>query len=218
MEKTNLIRDRYKELIRLVSLIGDEVRIDDRLRNNLTIHIFKDGKMYLVFDLSVCSENSNSIDIQWKISDSIGYIGSECFPDFFSPQRIFNKLICRITEWEQDVLSRNFDTSLRQAQAIENRIKKTFVRDWTLIDFTRQFGKMQVGTAMNHTTGETFPICRFIDEHGISTYAGFYSRLGSLTNEQIQERKHKLFVGQASNGKYYLHDNRINKIEDVDLN
>lgn len=214
---SNKIRERYGELIRLLSLIGNNTRIENETDSGLILHTYNDKEGLLTFKLTL---SNNSLDILWKISDSIGYIGSFCFPSFISSETIFQDLTSRISNWQNQVANSAFSTSLQKAIDINKDIKESFVKDWTLIDFRRKFGpRMQVGISTNSITKEKFPNCRFLDESGkTSTYVGFYSQLGSLTAKEIKENKYNLFVGQNSKGKYYLHDNNITKYEVVNLN
>lgn len=99
-----------------------------------------------------------------------------------------------------------------------NSYKKSslFVEDYTLLDFAREFGpKMQIG---EHTyNNKVFHTCIFIKPNGEITDVRFFSQLGELTKEQIRDRKAELFVGKMKSGKYYLHDENVEKWEEVDF-
>lgn len=80
------------------------------------------------------------------------------------------------------------------------------VNSWSLVEFARLHGKMQVGEFKNKETGETFKSCIFTNEAGNSLYVAFYSKLGILTPQQIKERKEDLKVGLLNTNKYVLYE------------
>lgn len=217
----NIIKNKYGELIRLISLIGDYVDIEDKAQNSLILHIYKDKKELLTFRINKGSLTSNSIDVLWKISDSFGYNKLTSFPDSYSQKNMFKKLITQITEWQHQVSISKLSESAVEALNIEEKINKTFAKDWPLFAFCAEFGPtVQLGEFKNHTTGKPFTKCRFINGDGNITYANFYSRLGSLTAEELIKRKDKLFVGlriMDGEEKYYIHGKDIVDFEIIDL-
>lgn len=96
----------------------------------------------------------------------------------------------------------------------ENNI---FIKDWTLIDFAKEFGpRMQVGEFYT-ISGKSYHKCVFTRPDGKQTYVGFFSQLGELTNQEISDRKNELKVGLTASQKYYLHDSNVEMWEDVKL-
>lgn len=90
------------------------------------------------------------------------------------------------------------------------------IQSWSLLEFAKNYIKMQVGNFVNSNTGEEFKSCIFFKEDGSYDYVGFHSQLGELTSAEISERKKKLKVGLTELGKYVLYDH-IEDWENVDL-
>ena len=80
------------------------------------------------------------------------------------------------------------------------------VKSWSLVDFAKLHGKMQVGEFRNSTTGESFKSCIFTDKDGNVVYVSFYSKLGVLTPQQIKEKRDVLKVGLHNTDKYVLYE------------
>lgn len=78
-------------------------------------------------------------------------------------------------------------------------------KSWTLFDFARQHGKMQVGEFTNKETGDVFKSCIFTNTNdGTRTYVAFSSAMGELTPQEIARQKNELIVVQLESGKYSL--------------
>lgn len=87
---------------------------------------------------------------------------------------------------------------------------------WPLLVFAQSHGKMKYGKCKNHSTGETFIACAFIQNNN-TIYVYFSKSLGILTIKEIQERKHDLKVIRSSAGKYYLFQKDYPEYEKVDI-
>ncbi len=92
-----------------------------------------------------------------------------------------------------------------------NEVKKSIVntdlvQSWSLLEFAKLHGKMQVGTFENRETGESFKSCIFTNSNGETIYVSFYSKLGELTPLQIKEKKDTLKVGLLKTSKYVLYE------------
>lgn len=114
MEETfsNIIRDKYKELIHHISLIGDEAKIEDRWsRLSLTIDVYKDKKRLLSFKLYKLSETDNTLEVAWGVLGKD--IGHWSLPDYFDQDYMFNRLVSVITNWYQDIINSNIDKILK---------------------------------------------------------------------------------------------------------
>lgn len=84
------------------------------------------------------------------------------------------------------------------------------VNSWTLLDFARQHGKMQVGEFKNKDTGELFKSCIFTKpDDGARTFVAFSSAMGELTPKEIAAQKNELTVVQLESGNYSLCKGRV---------
>ena len=92
----------------------------------------------------------------------------------------------------------------------------SILQSWSLLEFAKNYVKMQVGTFVNSNTGEEFKSCMFIKKDGTYDYVGFHSQLGELTPTEISKRRKELKVGLTESGKYILYDH-IYDWEIVDL-
>lgn len=92
----------------------------------------------------------------------------------------------------------------------------SILQSWSLLEFAKNYVKMQVGTFINSNTGEEFKSCMFIKKDGTYDYVGFHSQLGELTPDEISKRKKELKVGLTESRKYVLYDH-INDWEIVNL-
>lgn len=108
-----------------------------------------------------------------------------------------------------------FDYKIAEEECIEEN--NTFIlQSWSLLEFVKNYVKMQVGNFVNSNTGEEFKSCMFIKEDGSYDYVGFHSQLGELIPVEITKRKNDLKVGLTQSGKYVLYDH-IDDWEIVDL-
>lgn len=99
---------------------------------------------------------------------------------------------------EDQVITKNIVTN-----PVQN-LKMTSV---TLMDFAKQYGKMQVKTVANPTTNEVRSYCVFTNEQGIETKVEFGKALGALRPQEIAERKEQLVVVQKLDGSFELEAN-----------
>ena len=107
-----------------------------------------------------------------------------------------------------------FDNVIEEEYAEETNT--SILQSWSLLEFAKNYVKMQVGNFVNSNTGEEFKSCMFVKEDGSYDYVGFHSQLGTLTPAEISERKKELKVGLTELGKYVLYDH-IEDWENVDL-
>lgn len=107
-----------------------------------------------------------------------------------------------------------FDSTVLEEPAEETN--SSILQSWSLLEFAKNYVKMQVGNFVNSNTGEEFKSCMFVKEDGSYDYVGFHSQLGELTPAEISERKKELKVGLTESGKYVLYDH-IEDWENVDL-
>nr|DAU82415.1 MAG TPA: hypothetical protein [Crassvirales sp.] len=107
-----------------------------------------------------------------------------------------------------------FDNVAEEEYAEETNT--SILQSWSLLEFAKNYVKMQVGDFVNSNTGKEFKSCMFLKENGSYDYIGFHSQLGELTPAEISKRKKELKVGLTQSGKYVLYDH-INDWEIVDL-
>lgn len=107
-----------------------------------------------------------------------------------------------------------FDSTVLEKPTEETN--SSILQSWSLLEFAKNYVKMQVGNFVNSNTGKEFKSCMFLKEDGSYDYVGFHSQLGELTPAEISERKKKLKVGLTQSGKYVLYDH-IDDWENVDL-
>ncbi len=107
-----------------------------------------------------------------------------------------------------------FDSTVLEEPAEETN--SSILQSWSLLEFAKNYVKMQVGNFVNSNTGEEFKSCMFLKENGSYDYVGFHSQLGVLTPAEISKRKKELKVGLTNSGKYVLYDH-IDDWEIVEL-
>lgn len=93
---------------------------------------------------------------------------------------------------------------------------------WTLINFAKSHGKMQLGSFVNEDTGETWKSCIFTNpESGERTFVSFSRNMGELDAKTIKEQKDSLQVVECEtkegNPMFSLCKAGQNAWEDVDL-
>lgn len=141
--------------------------------------------------------------------------------EFWSTFIFFLIIIPFIVGYSVYFIKKFFCSSKASQDSQEKSFQKEynlFIENWTLIDFARTYGPtMEVGTFTNSITGEDFKICRFTDKDGKQTDVIFFSQLGELTPEEIAQKKNELKIGKMQNGKYYLHNGKIEMWQAVNL-
>ncbi len=94
---------------------------------------------------------------------------------------------------------------------------KIFMKDWSLIDFTKEYGpKMQVGR-FTKFNGKSYHKCIFTKDDGTQTFVRFFPQLGELTATEISNRKDELKVGLTVSKRFYLHSDNVEIWENVNL-
>ena len=79
------------------------------------------------------------------------------------------------------------------------------VKSWSLMDFAKQHGKMQVGEFANKATGVVFKSCIFTNPNdGTRVFVAFSAGIGELTPQEIVAMKNELQVVQLESGNYSL--------------
>lgn len=93
----------------------------------------------------------------------------------------------------------------------------TNTTSWSLSAFTKEFGKMKIGTFVNKETGDSFTSCVFTNEKGNKTFVSFSTKLGELTPEEIENRKDELLIVKNKSGKYNLVKAKKGTWKDVNI-
>ena len=83
-----------------------------------------------------------------------------------------------------------------------------FVRTWSLTDFAKKHGKMQICKSPDKNNRESYLKCRFVDNKRNNTYVNVSSKMQSITVEELVRDKERIRVGQLPDGKYVLYDFR----------
>lgn len=107
-----------------------------------------------------------------------------------------------------------FDSTVLEDPTEETN--SSILQSWSLLEFAKNYVKMQVGDFVNSNTEEEFKSCMFLKKDGSYDYVKFHSQLGELSPAEISKRKKELKVGLTQSGKYVLYDH-IDDWEIVDL-
>lgn len=222
MPKT--VYSKYSKLLRLFSQTHRSFQIT---RNEPEVVEFtlkgfeKDSLQYgsIVYPIKAFTFDSNNFTINSKSRVYIS-LHTTCeghdvhvektFHHSYDQTLMFNEIIesymKKIMETDNSSFDENKDT---EENHIEEKPKPKIIKTWSLLDFAREFGKMQVGEFINSETQETFKSCIFTKDN-TKTYVAFNSKLGVLTPKEIVERKNSLIVVQVDSGMYSLCEDFIN--------
>lgn len=117
-----------------------------------------------------------------------------------------------------DIIERKYNYKFGSTvlEELAEETNSSILQSWPLLEFAKNYVKMQVGNFVNSNTGKEFKSCMFLKKNGTYDYVGFHSQLGELTPAEISKRKKELKVGLTESGKYILYDH-IDDWEIVDL-
>lgn len=107
----------------------------------------------------------------------------------------------RTTAW--DDVDEKDDGVNRWIDEEENKALR-IINVWSLLEFAKAHGKMQVGEFCDKETGKVFKSCVFTQPDGTRTFVAFSTKLGELTPKQIVDMKNELQVVQLETGNYSL--------------
>ena len=96
-------------------------------------------------------------------------------------------------------------------------ISDVFEHTWTIVEFAKKYGKMQIRKCPETNNRESYWICRFLNGKNESTYVYISSRLQGVSAKEFSEQRDFIKVGQTKTGNFVLFDFRSKKWEDVDL-
>lgn len=97
-------------------------------------------------------------------------------------------------------------------------IPKAFVKTWSVVEFAKKYGKMQICKTPDYNNRESYLKCRFYFSENNITPVIISLKMQGITKEEISENKDKIRIGLLPNGKYVLYDFRWKDWEDVELN
>ena len=98
----------------------------------------------------------------------------------------------------------NIEIECHSEKTEENIEALRIVNVWSLLEFAKAHGKMQVGEFCDKETGKVFKSCVFTQPDGTRTFVAFSTKLGELTPKQIVDMKNELQVVQLESGNYSL--------------
>lgn len=114
-------------------------------------------------------------------------------------------------------LKEQFASFRKIKESIDYTKPSAFKHTWSVVEFAKLHGKMQLGKYPEYNNRESHQVCRFIGADGSYTYVIVSSRMQYITISEIEKQKDRIKVGQLYNGKYVLFDFRWKPWEDVEL-
>lgn len=127
----------------------------------------------------------------------------------YNQTMMYNEIVVPYMKEVAKIIDNSFKEENNKETTNEEPLKPKIIKTWSLLDFAREFGKMQVGEFSNSETKETFKACIFTKDN-TRTYVAFSSKLGVLTPKEIAERKNSLIVVQLDSEIYSLCEDFIN--------
>ena len=101
---------------------------------------------------------------------------------------IYNEIVVPYMKEVAEIIDNYLKEENNKETTNEESLKPKIIKTWSLLDFAREFGKMQVGEFINSETQEHFKSCIFTKDN-TKTFVAFSSKLGVLTPKEIVERK-----------------------------
>lgn len=116
------------------------------------------------------------------------------------------------------VLLKSF-LSGRKTPILPNDLTKVdaFIKTWSIEDFSKKHGKMQICKAPDKNNRESYLKCRFVDTKNTILNVEVSQLLQNITSEEITKNKDKIRIGQTPSGNYILFDNRWKPWETINL-
>lgn len=127
----------------------------------------------------------------------------------YDQTEMFNEIIVPYMKEVTEIIDNSFEEENNKETIRKELQKPKIIKTWSLLDFAREFGKMQVGEFINSETQKRFKSCIFTKDN-TKTFVAFSSKLGVLTPKEIVERKNSLIVVQLDSGMYSLCEDFIN--------
>lgn len=131
------------------------------------------------------------------------------FNRFYDQTMMYNEIVVPYMKEVAEIIDNSFKEENNKETTNKEPLKPKIIKTWSLLDFAREFGKMQVGEFINSETQEHFKSCIFTKDN-TKTFVAFCSKLGVLTPKEIVERKNSLIVVQLDSGMYSLCEDFIN--------
>lgn len=118
----------------------------------------------------------------------------------------------KLLSWFKSLFTRK-----EQKKDLDDAKVDVFVHTWSVVEFARKYGKMQIGKFPERNNRDSFLKCRFVKSDNNYTYVSISSSMQNITPKEISETKDRIRVGQLPNKKFVLYDFRFKPWEDVDL-
>lgn len=113
------------------------------------------------------------------------------------------KVGTKVVDNEGDNLEKKLSTE--EGNQAETKSNIVFIKKWKLIEFVKQFEKIQVGTFKPKDLNKNeFKALVFTKENGEETYAQFFPNSEALTPQEIANRKNELYIGKTKKNTYVL--------------
>ena len=98
----------------------------------------------------------------------------------------------------------------------DNTKANAFIKTWSVVEFAKKNGKMQICKAPDKNNRESYLKCRFVKPNS-TVYVTVSSRMQNITADEISKNKDRIKIGMLPNGKYVLFDFRWKDWEEVNL-
>lgn len=128
------------------------------------------------------------------------------FYNSYDQTMMYDEIMVPYMKKVAEIIDNSFKEENNKETTNKEPLKPKIIKTWSLLDFAREFGKMQVGEFINSETQEHFKSCIFTKDN-TKTFVAFCSKLGVLTPKEIVERKNSLIVVQLDSGMYSLCEN-----------
>ena len=218
--------DRYSKLMRLIMSIDSHFEVTENKEDSVRLHLpnYK-GNQPMDFHIYMM-EPFLFISFVTEIEgEKISTVNS--YPQDMNQQDMFNAAMAsnldKVHQVMEDKLEKDNhkDDAIAESKGTDSRPTQTeaktigIKRSWSLSDFAKEHGKMQVGEFANKETGEVFKSCIFTKPDGTRTFVAFAAKMGKLTPKQIAAMKDELQVVQLESGNYSLCKIANNSWEEV---
>lgn len=194
------------ELLRTIFDFSNLLGLDSDCCNNVINHQSEGDKWGYIQEVRTIKKDGPFIQFIYTCNDIIDSLDYAA-----STKNKFNKILENIgfsSEDIEEISHGRYNYRFSNNEGTEDEAKKDkakIVQTWSLLDFAREHGKMQVGRFTNNETQETWKSCIFTDSEGNRIFVAFSTKIGELTPQEIVERKNQLKVVLLSNGNYILY-------------
>ena len=187
-----IITDKeYKELLTFTFVLDFNEKVLTEFLSNVS-SINKDLELSVA--KTICVEGPFQFFIStctslWELSNMEYYVCSKYV-------NMLESLDFTLLDINKVLHKENNYNILNKSKTIYNFI----IKEWSLLGFTKKFGKMKIVKFVNENTSDSFKCCKFIQTNGTVTLVAFAKKLGGLTPQEIVERKNQLKVAKWVKG------------------